>query len=267
MFEAREFEIYDIHNHIFPLKVAEKAAKAIGEFYETDMFHVGSSEVLLKSAKEVLVKKMLVCTAATVPEQTESINDFIGLECEKHEEFVGFGTLHPDNDNIEEIVDGLVEKGFKGIKLHSDFQKFNIDDEKADRIYSYVEGKLPILFHMGDDRHDYSRPYRLKNVLTKYPNLSAIAAHFGGYCRWEESVECLMDFDNIIFDTSSTLGFKGVDYVKDLIKKFDINKLAFGTDFPMWNHKTEVDMVLKLGLSFNDYEKIFKKNFVRFFNL
>ena len=56
------------------------------------------------------------------------------------------------------------EGGFKGIKLHPDFQKFNVDDEIAEKFYKLASNKLPILLHMGDDRYEYSIPAKLVNI-------------------------------------------------------------------------------------------------------
>jgi len=262
-----EYEIYDGHSHIFPEKIAEKAAKAIGEFYDSPMKYTGESTMLLKSGEKIGVKKYLVCSTATVPQQTSHINDFIIEECVAHPEFVGFGTLHPDSENMDEEIEKIIHAGLKGIKIHPDFQKFNIDEEKAYKIYEKIAGRLPILVHMGDERYEYSRPHRLANVMKKVPNLVVFAAHFGGYQRWEEAVECLLNLPNICFDTSSTLGFVTLDYAKKLVKHFDKDKLIFGTDFPMWDHADELQRFFALGLSDEDNRKILGGNFKRIFNI
>ena len=45
-------------------------------------------------------------------------------------------------------------------------------------IYEYAaKKKLPVLFHMGDKKLDYSSPCRLKRVLEDIPELRVIAAH------------------------------------------------------------------------------------------
>ena len=267
MHSYNEYEICDAHAHIFPYKIAIKASEAIGDFYNMKMRYPGEPDKLIESGKQINVSHYLVCSTATVPEQTQKINDFIIDECKNHPEFIGFGTLHPDYDNIEDEVERIIANGLHGIKLHPDFQKFNIDDKKAMTIYEAVAGRLPVLIHMGDDRYDYSRPYRLANVIKQIPQLEVFAAHFGGYRRWDEAVKCLVNLDNIYFDTSSTLGFLGVEESKELIKSFDKDKLLFGTDFPMWDHKEEIERFLALGLSDNDNRKILSENFKRILNI
>ena len=267
MHNYSEYEICDAHCHIFPEKIAEKAAMAIGDFYDMKMKYPGSSELLLKSGSQINVKKYLVCSTATVAKQTSAINDFIIDECKKHSEYIGFGTLHPDTENMDDEINKIIDNGLRGIKLHPDFQRFNIDDKKAYEIYDKIQGKLPVLIHMGDDRYEFSRPYRLAKVMQDFKDLEVFAAHFGGYCCWEEAVECLTNFENIYFDTSSTMGFVGAKYSKKLIANFDFDKLMFGSDYPMWDHKEELNRFFELGLSDEDNKKILSVNFKRYFNI
>lgn len=264
---CESYEICDAHAHIFPEKISQKAVVSIGDFYNLPMTcKNGISDELIKCGSRIGVTHYLVCSTATVPHQVESINNFIMNECKLHPEFVGFGTLHPDYDNIDEEVDRIINGGLKGIKIHPDFQEFYIDEDKALKIYKAVEGKLPILIHMGDPRYDYSRPKRLESVMKAFPKLDVFAAHLGGYERWSEAITCLFG-KNIYFDTSSSLEFISTDYAKDIIRGFGADKIFFGTDFPMWNHYDEIQRFMKLGLSDEDNEKILSGNFKKYFNL
>ena len=82
----------------------------------------------------------------------------------------------------------MLELGLRGIKIHPDFQKLAIDDERGIETYKAIARRdLPVLFHMGDDRYDFSSPERLTNLLRRVPELRAVAAHFGGSAgpgRW-----------------------------------------------------------------------------------
>ena len=262
-----EYEIFDAHTHIFPEKIAEKAVGAIADFYSIPMQHSGSSEALLASGRKIGVKKYLVCSTATTQHQVSSINDFIIDKCSRNSEFIGFGTLHPDAENIDEEIEKIINAGLRGVKFHSDFQKFNIDDDKAVKIYSKLAGRLPVLLHMGDDRYDYSSPLRLLNVKKQLPELEVFAAHFGGYQRWDEAARYLSDLDKIWFDTSSTIAVIGSEEAKRLVSCFGVDKMLFGTDFPMWDHEEELSRFLSLELSDADNRKILSENFKRAFGI
>lgn len=119
----------------------------------------------------------LVCSTATTSHQVESINDFIAEECGKHPEFYGFGTLHPDYADLEGETNRIIRLGLHGIKLHPDFQRFDIDSPGAYKIYEQIAGRLPVLIHMGDDRYAYSKPERLARVMQDFPTLRVMASH------------------------------------------------------------------------------------------
>ena len=64
-----DFEIIDAHSHIFPEKIVSKATAAIGDFYGLPMFGTGSGDNLIESGRKIGVKKYLVCSTATVPQE------------------------------------------------------------------------------------------------------------------------------------------------------------------------------------------------------
>lgn len=256
-------EIIDAHAHIYPSKIAFKASKAIGDFYGIEMRYGGTTDLLLEEGKKAGVTKFLVHSCATTAHQVHSINEYILKEMNKHDEFIGFMTLHQDmsKEEIEKEVSWAMENNFKGIKLHPDFQKFKIDDPDVYKIYEVASGKLPILFHTGDKRYEYSSPKRLVKVANDFPNLNVIGAHFGGYSCWDE-IEVYKEakYNNIYFDTSSSLDFISKEKAKEMIMEFGVDRFFFGTDYPMWDATEEIARFMKLDLSDEEREKILALN-------
>ncbi|MBO4251913.1 MAG: amidohydrolase family protein [Clostridia bacterium] len=255
-------EIIDAHAHIYPTKIAEKATAAIGDFYGIKMsMPSGVPERLLEIGKKAGISRFVVHSCATKAVQVRSINEFIKAEIDEHKEFLGYMTLHQDmtEEEMRSEVEWCCRNGFKGVKLHPDFQKFYIDDENVEKIYRAVGDIFPILFHTGDDRYEFSKPYRLANVAKKYKNVRFIAAHFGGYRCWDE-VDCYKGLDNVYFDTSSSLPFITVEKAKSLIDEFGADRFFFGSDFPMWNASEELERFMKIPLTEKEREKILAKN-------
>lgn len=252
--------IIDFHAHIYPSKIAEKASKAIGDFYNAPMAYHGSPEQLLESGAKIGVDIYVVHSAASKPMQVESINNFIIDQVSEHPEFVGFGTMHADYDNFDEELKRIKAAGLKGIKLHPDFQKFQIDSPKMDAIYDVLSDLgMPVLVHAGDYRFDYSGPKRILNVHKKHPELKIIAAHFGGYTEWENAMEYLVG-QNVYFDTSSTLWKLPVEKANEMIKKHGYKKFLFGSDYPMWDHEDEFERFNQLDLTAEERDAILYKN-------
>lgn len=263
------YEIIDAHAHIFPAKIAEKATNAIGNFYGIPMSAaVGTSDILLSEGKKAGISRFAVHSTATTTHQVESINKYIISETELHPEFIGYMTLHPDMDEtaIRDQIDFCLSRGIRGIKLHPDFQNFAIDEERAEKIYRQASGRLPILFHTGDKRYHFSNPLLLSNVAKKYPDLTVIGAHFGGFSEWED-VYCYKDIKNVYFDTSSSLAFLAPEEAVRLIRHFGQEWFFFGTDFPMWNPQEELKRFLYLPLTEEERINILAQNYRRLFNI
>ena len=241
--------IIDAHAHIFPDKIAVKAADNIGRFYDLYMNFDGTTDTLIKQGDECGVSKFVVQSVATVPHQVKRINDFIVSAVQKYpDRLIGFGSLHPDMNGMEEEIDRLISIGLHGIKLHPDFQKFAINDENACRIYDAVGDRLPFLIHTGDKRYKYSNPSLMAEIAKKYPHTRFIAAHFGGWSEWEKAEQELVGLDNIWVDTSSSFYSMTPEKAAELITKFGSDRVFFGTDYPMWRADKDLEFLDKIPL-------------------
>lgn len=259
--------IIDFHAHLYPEKIAEKASKAIGDFYDAPMAYKGLSSELLASGSKIGVTKYLVHSAASTPKQVQTINDFIKSEVDAHSEFVGYGTIHPDYEDFENELKRVKDMGLKGVKVHCDFQHFQIDTEKMDPIYeTLISLNLPILIHAGDERYDYDGPKRIRKVLDKFPKLTLIGAHFGGYTEWDDAMKYLVG-QNVYFDTSSTLWKLPLEKANAMIKAHGAEHFFFGSDFPMWDHEFEFARFNKLDLTSKERDLILYKNAQKFLEI
>ena len=223
---------------------------------------------LSKEAEIAGIEHCIVQSVATTPKQVSSINNFIA-NCvkESNGKFTGLGTLHPDSEDIKADVEEIISLGLKGVKLHPDIQKFKIDDYRMLKIYEFCEGRIPILIHTGDRRYDYSNPNRMTIILDIYKDLTVIGAHFGGWSIWEEATEKLCKYKNFYVDCSSSLYALTPEKAKELMQAYGTERVLFGTDYPMWEPKREVERLLSLGLSDEAYEKIFHRNAEKLFDI
>ena len=265
----KKYSIIDVHAHIFPEKIREKAVAAIGAFYDIDkMSCKGSAQDLLRYKETAGIDRFVVHSVATVPKQVKSINDFLFEQMTTHPgELIAFATLHPEMDNPEEEIERVISMGFKGIKLHPDFQQVNIDSESSVRIYKLIDGRLPILVHMGDETKTYSKPERLARVAEQFPKQIFIGAHFGGYQAWDESEKYLIGKENVYIDTSSSLFVLTPEYAAELIRRHGAERVLFGTDYPMWDPAEEIERFMRMPLTEEEREMIFAKNLERLLDL
>lgn len=256
--------VIDAHSHIYPAKIASKASDAVGDFYHVNMAApVASAEALLAACEGTPITHHLVHSVATTPGQVETINTFIADQCVAHPEFIGFATMHQDYVDMEGEIERAIELGLKGVKIHPDTQKVDMDDPRLMRLYEIIEGRLPIVIHTGDYRYDYSHPRRLKKILRAFPNLVVDAAHFGGWSVFDYALEYLED-ERCYVDTSSALEFLGPRRTVELVRAYGVERVMFGSDFPMWSPATEYNMLAAMPFTPEEFEKITWKNAMRF---
>ena len=249
--------IIDFHTHIYPDSVAFKAADDVRAFYDGlgDKTIDGRVQTLIDHADRAGITEFAILPVATKPERTRHINEFILRQMAAQPRFYGFGTVHAAMDGLMDEVAFIRNSGLRGIKVHPDYQEFSIDDPRMLPVYEEIQGKLPIVFHMGDLRYDYSQPAKLRRVLELFPHLQAVAAHFGGYQMKEIARQELSD-TNCYFDTSSSLMFMEPGVAEEYIRHYGAERFLYGSDFPMWNPEREVQRFLELDLSDDEKEQI-----------
>lgn len=259
--------IIDIHTHIYPDAVAQKATDSIKDFYEINGASMNGTVSMLRSrGAEAGITKFVILPVSVTPDRTRHINDFILQQTAKYDDFIGFGTVHAGMEHIEDEVQYILERGLRGIKMHPDFQRFDIDDPRLFPVYEAVSGHIPVILHMGDQRYDYSQPARLRHVLDLFPKLDVIAAHFGGYSMYEEAYKHLKD-KNCVFDISSSMMFMEDGVPEEYINRYGAERMAYGTDYPLWDPVTEVQRFLRLKLTDDQFEQIAHKTAERILNL
>lgn len=255
-------KIVNAHCHIYPEKIADKAVTGIRDFYDLDMSLNGKLDDLIRDGNTVGVTHYLVHSVATTPKQVKSINEFIAESVNTHPDlFTGFGTLHPDSEDLQGDFDYLIELGLKGVKLHPDFQMFAMNEERAFRIGEVVsKGNVPMLVHCGDFRYNYSNPDQIKPFLDKFPDITFIGAHFAGWSIWEEATEKLAGTPNLYVDLSSSLYDLTPETALRLIHAYGADRVLWGTDYPMWESESEMEYFNRIDLTDEERELILYKN-------
>ncbi len=261
--------VIDAHCHIYPEKIAEKAVAATDKFYGSTAYGKGTVKHLVSAYTKFGIDHAIVQSVATTPHQVKSINEFIAAEVEASDGFLtGLGTLHPDSEDIGGDIEHLLELSLMGVKLHPDIQGFQVDKGNLLKIYEYCEMKnLPILMHTGDYRYDNSNPNRVLPVLKAYPKLTLIGAHFGGWSVWEEACEKFAGLQNFYVDCSSSFEFSKDCNFKELIMRYGIDRVLFGSDYPMWSAKNVLKTLFAMNLGEDANRLILSENAKKLFNI
>lgn len=254
--------IIDLHAHCFPDDLAPRAIRTLANRVNVQPYTDGTIDGLRKSMETAGIAISFIQPIATKPDQTPTINRW-AIESQG-EQIRFFGTIHPDFPYWKDQVKMLAEAGIKGIKLHPDYQNFFVDEPRMLKIYEKVfEDGLFILFHAGVDiglpEPCHCPPERLGKVLDYFPGAKIIAAHMGGYARWEDVERHLLGRD-VYFDTSYSIKDLGYGKMTKLIKEHGVAKILFGTDSPWAEQVQEVEMLKSLALSQEEIQKILGGN-------
>ena len=262
-------KVINAHCHIYPEKIASKAVEGIRDFYDLNMSLNGKTDDLIRDGNKVGVVHYLVHSVATTPKQVKSINEFISDEVNAHPDlFTGFGTLHPDSDDIEGDFNHLIDLGLKGVKIHPDFQLFALNEKRAFDLGEVInEGDVPLLIHCGDFRYNYSNPEQLIPFLDKFPDLTVIGAHFAGWSMWEEATQQLAGRKNLYVDLSSSLYALSSQTANELIHAYGADRVLWGTDYPMWESVSEMEYFDKIDLTDKERSMILYENAAKLLNL
>lgn len=253
--------VIDFHTHVFPDKLASRAfevlsinAKAAG--YEP--IHNLTKSALVKKMDEFGVDLSVVCPVATKPTQSEK-NLTWGKEIED-ERIVALAGLFPDKESWKENVDNACVMGYKGIKLHPEYQNFVLDDESMFPLYEYAFSKgMFILFHAGYDpigsEPFKSNPTKFLRLVNEFKGAKIVAAHFGGQSQWDEVEEMLAGSD-IYLDTSMGFKYFSEKQFLSILNKHGADRILFGSDSP-WSHTgEELDSLRAIGLDSVTMDKI-----------
>lgn len=260
--------IIDFHTHIFPDKMAAKTIKIL----EDNVASLGGSwkavipataDALLQSMTENGIDYSVVLPIATNTHQSATINSF-AQKINSMERLFSFGSLHPMQEDWESVLYDIKEKGLRGIKLHPEYQKFDIDSKESIRILQKCEElDLITVLHAGNDigtpppRH--CMPFALKRALNYVKGDKIIAGHFGGYGAWDD-VEKYLVGTPLYFDTAYTVDFIDRAQFIRIIKNHGSEKIVHATDSPWEKHGHAAAVINSLPLSDEEKNNIFYKN-------
>lgn len=261
-------KVFDIHVHIFPEKIALKAAESIGDFYDGVPMHGdGTLQTALDMMDRAGVTAFAAHSVALTPHNVSRINEFIlAARAQVGKRLVPFAAIHPGVEDVQALVDDAVAKGFRGFKIHPDMQRFAVDDPHVAPMMEAISGRLPLLIHSGDYRYDFDGPQRLLNLHKNFPKLQMICAHFGGWGEWDRAVE-LLPGHGLLIDCSSSLYQWSPERAAAAVRKFGAENVLFGTDYPMWDPAQELVRFQQMRLSDSECEAILWNNAARLFDL
>ena len=259
--------IIDFHTHVFPDKIAEKTISLLAQKANISPYSNGSVLGLVKEMERGGVDLSIALPVLTNPKQFESILAFTESinKGEYKDKIISFMGMHPDLEDKEEKIKLIKDKGFKGIKIHPDYQGVFFNDQRYIDILSLAKKyDLIVLTHAGVDYGFPNEmvkctPDMVLDVLEKVVDMKLILAHFGGHMLTDEVIKKLCG-KNVYFDTSYILKETNESTFKKVLNLHGEDKILFATDSPWSGMSEDVEKLKSYNLGIETEDKIFYKN-------
>jgi uncharacterized protein len=240
----------DFHTHAFPEQIASFAIPALEKEGNIKAYLNGTISALLASMEHCGIERSVVCSIATRPEQFSPILEW--SKAIRSERIVPFPSLHPADPQLVEHLQLIHAEGFKGVKMHSYYQDYFLDDSSLNELYAKLsELGMILVIHAGYDiafpRIRRADPQRILEVCRQFPGLKLIATHLGGWDEWAD-VRRLLTGEPIYMELSFALDFLDQVRLRDILLTHPPEYLLFGTDSPWTDQATTLKMLGKLGL-------------------
>ena len=279
--------IIDVHTHLFPEKIRknreqffsdEPAFKKLYSFPKSRL--LGAEEMLASMDAEQVVKSVIF----GFPWKNEALfkrhNDYIGEVVNRYPgRFIGLGCFDPfSNGAAEETQRCLQEKGLSGIGELA-FYQTGIDRSSLARLEPVMEicrnCNLPVLIHTNEPiGHQY--PGKTPNTLVQiyqlvvtFPKNKIVLAHWGGGLFFFSLLkkEVKQRLEHVYFDTAASPYLYDVNVYRLAIELVGVEKILFGSDFPLLPPARYFDEMKAAGLSEAEMQLICGGNAAKLFNL
>ncbi|MBT8366206.1 MAG: amidohydrolase [Deltaproteobacteria bacterium] len=244
--------IIDFHTHIFPADVRDNREKffhsepAFKLLYQSAKSRlIGAAELLTAMDENAVDKSVIFGFPWRNPAVFKLHNDYIMATVQKYpDRFIGLACFEPGVKKTVAEAERCLAAGISGIGELA-FYQTGIDELAIERLAPIMDmcakRGLPVLIHTNEPvGHAYhgktqitlAQIYRLIN---RFPENKIVLAHWGGglFFFGLMKKEVKESFRNVYFDTAATPFLYDAEIYKIAEKIVGIDKILFGSDFPL----------------------------------
>ncbi|MDY0390779.1 MAG: amidohydrolase family protein [Desulfobulbus oligotrophicus] len=252
----------DMHTHAFPDHIAARAIPALEKEGNITACLNGTVAALLSSMDLAGIERSVLCSIATRPEHFIPILEW--SKTIRSDRIEPFPSLHPEDSQLLDHLQAIHSEGFIGVKMHSYYQNYFLDDRRLFVLYDLMSELGTILvIHAGYDiaypRIRMADPQRILYISRQFPKLKLIATHLGGWDEWD-AVRELLTGQPIYMELSFAFNSLSSERIRDIMLHHPAEYLLFGTDSPWTDQATGLEMLMRLGLPDDLLTKVIRTN-------
>lgn len=254
--------VIDFHVHSFADKIASKAIGVLEEKSGLKTINDGTLQGLKDQMHKCGVDRSVILPVATSPAQVPIINKWAVENADEDLHF--FAAVHPDDSDFFGTLRWLKDSGFRGVKMHPDYQLFYADEKRMMPLYEALrDAGFALALHCGLDNvypiPIHCTPLMVRKILDNIPGIKLIAAHMGSHALWRDAEHLLLGLP-IYIDTCYSQYALGPSGMERFIKKHGSERVLFGTDSPWKSADDEIRGIRDLRLPQGDIDNILYKN-------
>ncbi|MFA4916119.1 MAG: amidohydrolase family protein [Syntrophales bacterium] len=271
--------VIDVHVHIFPREVRNEKEKFLdGETLFTYMYKspqarlAGADDVIAMMDSEGVDKAVVFGFPWNHEEYSRLNNDYVLQAAARFPgRLIPFACVKADHPKASSEVERCLGSGARGVGELA-FYTSGLDDAAIESLKHVTdlchEAQCPILLHTNEPvGHNYlgkspmtlAQLYRLLKI---YNKTIWILAHLGGglpfYCYMKREVREVLS--NCWFDTAALPYLYHPRVLKVFADAMGIDKLLFGSDFPLLGYTRYKNEFLQAGFNHAELDMILGKN-------
>ncbi len=278
--------IIDVHTHIFPSNIRQNREKffpsesAFKLLYQSSRSRLIGAQELISTMDENRVDKAVVFGFPwTDIEVAKTHNDYIMETVQKDpDRFIGLGCFDPASPGAAAEAGRCLAGGISGIGELA-FYRSGIDDSTLEQLEPVMgmcaDRSLPVLIHTNEPvGHDYhgKTPITLSQIyglIKRFADNKIVLAHWGGglffYAMMKKEVK--ESLKNVYFDTAASPYLYDPEVYQAAIKLAGIDKILFGSDYPLLAPQRYFSEMQQAGLAKNQMDQICGLNARHLFKL
>jgi uncharacterized protein len=282
--------IIDCHCHIFTQQVIQNVVSRTALVNELDLDaaaeHRSDAHFLSESAEKNNIEYCILFPTAS-PNNVQAENDRHISITSSFPRLRTLATLHPHMNDLAGEIERMFELGITGFKFCSFSQRFDILSEEVGKMLMVLENSgvmkkiaFTVVFdtfnradvHFGAQVEHITTPAKLNTIVIRYPAIRFMAAHMGGLAADFNHIKYdLKPAPNLYLDTSNAAHVLYADQFMDLLQSHGANHVLFGTDWPWFDHASEIlwidSLLNKAGFNQIQKEAVFRKNAENIFSI
>ena len=272
--------IIDCHTHIFPEEIRKgreafcKRDEGFSSIYDQPKAKMVGVEDLIGAMDECGIDRSVICGFPWSQPDLCSFHNRYLLEAASHypNRLIAFVILlfsNPDWSGRE--LDRAMKSGAKGVgevAFYGD-EMSSQDIRSMKPVLTQMEKeRIPLLLHTNETiGHSYPGKgrtplERFYELILSFPNLPIILGHWGGGLPFYELMpEVAKGMTNVYYDTAASPFIYSKKIYAIVNQIVGVEKIFFGTDFPLISARRYFKELEECGLSKQDQEKILGLNF------